>query len=115
MARPRKTERGPGDTDDTCCFDVEPGDHVCVIVAKKFINAFVCDVSSPICFGYEYAVRTSPRVVDYANNCALYEDFNRKWRFGWVQPRTRSELLVQWILEEKLEHDYVWFDLLDGI
>lgn len=87
-----------------CCFDVEPGDLVSVMVdgTKKFINAFVVDVSKPTCFRYEYAVQTCPHVISVKDDIAIYEDFIRKWRFGWVEPMTRSELLVQGLLEEQV-------------
>ena len=108
--RPRKTERGPCDTDDSCCFDVEPGDHVSVMVdgMKKFINAYVVGVSDPTCFSYEYAIRTCPTVVAFEDDVAFYEDFTRRWRFGWVEPRTRSELLVQDMLEDDMECEHGW-------
>ena len=91
---------------------------MCVMVngmPKKFVNAFVTDVSNPACFSFEYCFRENSYIIAIESDTALYGDFTRKWRFGWVPPKTREELFVHGFLEGLIDPDYTWFELLDGI
>ena len=104
----RKTSRGPLDTNDSCCFDVEPGDYVSVMAngSKKFVNCVVLHVRNPTCFCYEFPALLPDNVVKISNDIAVYEDFTRRWKFGWVEPRTRSDQEFHGVFEDYVKREY---------
>ena len=104
----RKTSRGPLDTDDWCCFDVEPGDLVSVMApeSKKFINCVVLHVRNPTCFCYEFPVVLTDNIIKMNSDIAIYEDFTRHWRFGWDEPRTRRECEIHGVFEKYVNREY---------
>ena len=83
----RKFERGPDDTDDSCCFTVYVGDHVSVKMNRsdKFTIGYVVSIRERETFKVKYL---DPEGI--MTTSVFYDEFNVYWKFGWDAPRTRS-------------------------
>jgi hypothetical protein len=95
-SRLRKTERGPLDVDNWCCFDVEIGDHVSVMMmgTDVFVNAVVASVNMNA-LNCRCAMQDSRGQYRLQTFTYFYDEFTACWRFGWTEPRTRAQHLLQ--------------------
>jgi hypothetical protein len=66
----------------------------------------VLHVRNPKCFCYEFPALLPDNVVKISNDIAIYEHFTRRWNFGWVEPRTRSEQEFHRVFEGYVKREY---------
>ncbi len=78
--------------DDGCCFDVEIGDQVSVMIrgTDVFANAVVICVSLNA-LTCECPMKDSSGVLELQTAAYFYDEFTLRWNFGWIEPRTRAQ------------------------
>jgi hypothetical protein len=107
--RDMKHMRSEKDTDDSCCFDVDRGDRVSVVMkgSVSFVPVVVTDVYNGFHdFEYSYFVDKER----HTGRC-YYDEFNKTWKFGWDETRRSQKCAVE-LLKHNMREDCILKHLL---